>query len=73
VEEQVAIIFAGVRGYLDKTPINRVTAFEGHLRSELKANGQEILSTIRSEQAISEETDSKLGAFMEGVVKSFAG
>jgi F-type H+-transporting ATPase subunit alpha len=73
VEEQVAIIFAGVRGYLDKTPINRVTAFEAHLRSELKANGQEILSTIRSEQAISEETDSKLGAFMEGAVKSFAG
>jgi len=73
VEEQVAIIFSGVRGYLDKTPINRVTAFEAHLRSELRANGQEILSTIRSEQAISEETDSKLGAFMEGAVKSFAG
>jgi F-type H+-transporting ATPase subunit alpha len=73
VEEQVAIIFAGVRGYLDKTPINRVTAFEAHLMSEMKANGQEILATIRSEQAISEETDSKLGAFMEGAVKSFAG
>jgi hypothetical protein len=41
--------------------------------SEMKANGQEILATIRSEQAISEETDSKLGAFMEGAVKSFAG
>ena len=73
VEEQVAIIFSGVRGYLDKTPINRVTAFEAHLMSEMKANGQEILATIRSEQAISEETDSKLGAFMEGAVKSFAG
>ncbi len=73
VEEQVAVIFSGVRGYLDKIPINRVNAFEAHLASELKANGQEILSAIRSEQAISEETETKLHAFMEGVVKSFAG
>jgi F-type H+-transporting ATPase subunit alpha len=73
VEEQVAVIFSGVRGYLDKIPINRVNAFEAHLASELKANGQEILSAIRSEQAISEETETKLQAFMEGVVKSFAG
>ena len=73
VEEQVAVIFSGVRGYLDKIPINRVNAFEAHLASELKANGQEILSAIRSEHAISEETESKLHAFMEGAVKSFAG
>ncbi len=73
VEEQVTIIFSGVRGYLDKIPTNRVNAFEAHLVSELKANGQEILSTIRSENAISEETESKLHAFMEGAVKSFAG
>jgi F-type H+-transporting ATPase subunit alpha len=73
VEEQVTIIFSGVRGYLDKIPTNRVNAFEAHLVSELKANGQEILSTIRSEHAISEETESKLHAFMEGAVKSFAG
>jgi F-type H+-transporting ATPase subunit alpha len=73
VEEQVAVIFSGVRGYLDKIPINRVNAFEAHLASELKANGQEILSAIRSEHAISEETETKLHAFMEGVVKSFAG
>jgi F-type H+-transporting ATPase subunit alpha len=73
VEEQVTIIFSGVRGYLDKIPTNRVNAFEAHLVSELKANGQEILSTIRSEHAISEETESKLHAFMEGAVKSCAG
>jgi F-type H+-transporting ATPase subunit alpha len=73
VEEQVVTIFAGVRGYLDKIPINRVTAFEAHLASELKASGQEILSTVRSEHAISEDTESKLHAFMEGAVKSFAG
>jgi F-type H+-transporting ATPase subunit alpha len=73
VEEQVAIIFSGVRGFLDNIPINRVTAFESHLLSELHANGQEILSTIRSEQSLSDDTESKLNAFMEGVLKSFAG
>ena len=73
VEEQVAIIFAGVRGFLDNTPIDRVTSFEAHLLSEIRANGQEILSAIRSEQSISDETDNKLNAFMEGALKSFAG
>jgi F-type H+-transporting ATPase subunit alpha len=73
VETQVAVIYAGVKGYLDKIPTNRVTAFEVHLLSELGANGQDILSAIRSEQAISDETDGKLKAFMESAVTTFAG
>jgi F-type H+-transporting ATPase subunit alpha len=73
VEIQVAVIYAGVKGYLDKIPTKRVTAFEVHLLSELGAKGQDILSAIRSEQAISDETDGKLKAFMESAVTTFAG
>src|SRR3546814_10969457 len=36
VEEQVAVIFAGVRGYLDKVPVNQVTAFEAQLLAKLR-------------------------------------
>jgi len=72
VEEQVAVIFAGVRGYLDSLNLNRVTAFESHLLSEVRANGQDLLKTIREEQAISDETEGKLKTFMDNVLKTFA-
>jgi F-type H+-transporting ATPase subunit alpha len=72
VEEQVVVIYAGVRGYLDALDLKRITAFESHLLSEVRANGQEILAIIRDEHAISDETDGKLKEFMENVVKTFA-
>src|SRR5882762_6407297 len=37
VEEQAVVIFAGVRGYLDKVPINNVVRFEQQLRADIKA------------------------------------
>src|SRR6478752_3506577 len=37
VEEQVVVIFAGTKGYLDKVPINQVVRFEQQLRADVKA------------------------------------
>ncbi len=72
VEEQVAVIFAGVRGYLDKVPVNKVTAFEAQLLAKLRAEGGDILSAIRSEQVISDATEEKLKSFLDGFAKTFA-
>ncbi|HEY9536202.1 MAG TPA: F0F1 ATP synthase subunit alpha [Kiloniellaceae bacterium] len=72
VEEQVAVIFAGVRGYLDKVPVNQVTAFEAQLLAKLRAEGADILGAIRSEQVISEATEGKLKALLDGFAKTFA-
>jgi F-type H+-transporting ATPase subunit alpha len=72
VEEQVAVIFAGVRGYLDKIPVNQVTAFETQLLAKLRAEGGEILGAIRKEQVISEATEAKLKSFLDGFTKTFA-
>ena len=71
VEEQVAVIFAGVRGYLDPVPVQKVTEFEQKLRDELKANGQDILEAIRSEKEVSDATEEKLKAFIEKFSKTF--
>ena len=71
VEEQVVIVFAGVRGFLDPIPLDKVTSFERKLRDEMKANGQDILDTIRTEKEISEATEEKLKAFMENFSKTF--
>ncbi|UUX48075.1 F0F1 ATP synthase subunit alpha [Nisaea acidiphila] len=72
VEEQVAVIFAGVRGYLDNLPLGDVTRFEQAYLSEIRAKGQDILDAIRTEQALSAEIEEKLKAFLDGFAKTFA-
>ncbi len=72
VEEQVISIFAGVRGYLDPIAVSDVTRFERGLLDEIRAKGQEILAAIRTEQAISDQTDEKLTAFIDAYAKTFA-
>jgi len=71
VEEQVAVIFAGVRGYLDPVPVRKVTEFERKLREELRSNGQDILESIRTERELSDAIDEKLKAFIEKFRKTF--
>ncbi len=71
IEEQVAVIFSGVRGFLDKIPIEKITSYEEKLRAELKANGQEILEIIRTEKELSNTTEEKLKSFLETFTKTF--
>ncbi|MFQ5953684.1 MAG: F0F1 ATP synthase subunit alpha [Kiloniellales bacterium] len=72
VEEQVAVIFAGVRGYLDGVAVADVTMFERAYLSELRAKGSDILEAIRGEGELSRETEGKLTEFLDGFAKSFA-
>ncbi|MEJ6672029.1 MAG: F0F1 ATP synthase subunit alpha [Alphaproteobacteria bacterium] len=72
VEEQVAVIFAGVKGYLDKVALIDIGRFEAGLLDMLRGSGKDILNTIRDEQKISDETDAKLRAVIESFAKSFA-
>jgi F-type H+-transporting ATPase subunit alpha len=72
VEEQVVVIFAGVRGYLDRMPVGAITRFEAKLRGVLKAKHGDILEAIRRDQEIKPETEAKLTSMLEGLVKAFA-
>jgi len=72
VEEQVAVIYAGVKGYLDKVDTKDVTRYEHALLGELRSKGADILATIRDEKALSDETEGKLAKFTEDFTKSFA-
>ncbi|MDR3535297.1 MAG: F0F1 ATP synthase subunit alpha, partial [Acetobacteraceae bacterium] len=71
IAEQVVAIFAGVRGYLDKVELNRVTAFETAYISELKARAPEIIQAIATDLEIKPDTDKKLTAFLDSFAKSF--
>ena len=72
VEEQVVSIFAGVRGYLDEIEVNEVTRFEQGLLSEIRSNGEAILTSIRNEQELSDDTDKALTEFVDAYAKKFA-
>jgi F-type H+-transporting ATPase subunit alpha len=72
IEEQVVVIFAGVRGFLDRVKIEDVTRFEQAFHSEVKAQAPEILEAIRSTREITKETEEKLTRFLEAFGKNFA-
>jgi F-type H+-transporting ATPase subunit alpha len=71
VEEQVVVIFAGTRGYLDSVPLGRVAAFERGLLTALKSHHPELLDAIRDDREIKPATDKKLAAFLEEFAKNF--
>ena len=72
VEEQVAVIFAGVKGYLDGVDIADIGRFEAGLLDVMRGSGADILASIRDEKKISDDTEAKLHAAIEGYAKSFA-
>ena len=71
VEEQIAVIFAGVRGYLNDIKIADVKRFESGLLTELRGKHAEILTTIREERDLSSETEEALKQVIEHYAKSF--
>lgn len=72
VEEQVAVIFAGVEGYLDKIDLNQVTEFEKRWLETVRDKGADILKAIREEGALSDETKEKLSSMLEDFTKNFS-
>ena len=71
VEEQIAVIFAGVNGYLDKIAEKDVVAFEKAFLGKLNSSQSDILKSIKTEQKITEETEKKLKKVLTDFVKTF--
>jgi F-type H+-transporting ATPase subunit alpha len=72
MEEQVCVIYAGVNGYLDPLPLNRVKPFEDALLAKLRSSHTDILGEIRQTKDLSDATGAKLKGVVEGVAKTFA-
>jgi F-type H+-transporting ATPase subunit alpha len=71
-EEQVAVIFAGVNGYLDTIAVREVGKFEQGLLAYMRSEGKDVLETIRKDKAISDDTKSELKAAIDTYAKTFA-
>jgi len=71
-EEQVAVIFAGGNGYLDSLPVSKVADFEKTILSALRGKYADILTTIATEKALSDDTRAKLKAALDDIKKTYA-
>jgi F-type H+-transporting ATPase subunit alpha len=72
MEEQVCVIYAGVNGYLDPLPVERVRAFEEGLLGLLRSQHAEILAAVRDSRDLDDATGSKLKNVVEKYAKTFA-
>ncbi len=72
MEEQVAVIYAGVNGYLDPLPVDRVRAFESGLLTLLHNQHADLLTSIGKSGDLSDADDAKLKGVVDGYAKTFA-
>ena len=72
VEEQVVVIYAGVRGYLDPIPVDDVGRFELGLLDNIRANGADILEAIRSEKQLTDDINERLKTFLDRYANAFS-
>ena len=73
MEEQVVVIYAGVNGYLDPLPVDRVRAFEdGLLVDAARQARRHPRSRSAPPATFRDDTAAKLKSAVEGFAKSFA-
>ncbi|CAK1355830.1 ATP synthase subunit alpha, mitochondrial [Cercospora beticola] len=72
VNEMVPLIFAGVNGYLDNVPVNKILKFESDFLNHLKTNESGLLESIDKEGALSKDLEGKLKDVVTSFLKSFS-
>jgi F-type H+-transporting ATPase subunit alpha len=72
-EEQVCVIYAGTKGYLDKLPVNKVGEFEKGLLSYLRGAGKDVLEYMRANDGkVAGELEEKVKGAIETFAKGFS-
>ena len=72
VEEQVVVIFAGTRGFLDAIPVAKVSEFEREFLTIMRNDHKDVLDAIRTSKQLTPETEQKLRGILETFAKRFA-
>jgi F-type H+-transporting ATPase subunit alpha len=70
-EEEVLVIYAGVKGFLDKLPTAKIGEFEKQLLQQARSEGT-LLASIRKEQKLTDAIEASMRAMIEDIVKRFA-
>jgi len=68
--EQVIVIYAGTKGYLDKTPVSEVTSFEKNLVNYLRSEGKAVVDELTSnDQKVEGEIENKIKSLLDNFLK----
>ena len=70
--EQVAVVYAGVKGLIDEVPVDQVTVFARELREYLRTNKPEFISSVMGEKQLSDASEAILKDAIKTVVSSIA-
>jgi len=69
MQEQVVVIYAGVKGYLDKVDTNKVGEFEQSLLKALRGKNKKLLSDIAKKQKLDDKLEAKIIEIIESVIQ----
>ena len=72
VVKQVAIIFAGVNGYLDDIAVNKIKAFEEYLYTQLDSQYGDFVKLFNKTLDMTDEVKSALKKLLEEVKSTFS-
>ena len=70
MEEQVCVIYAGVKGYLDEIALNKIGAFEAALIADLRSH-KTLLATIKKEEKLTDASEAQLKETIQTVKTRF--
>lgn len=71
IEEQVCVIYCGVRGFLDKVDPARITEFEKGFLASIKSTQKPLLAQIAKDGHLSPESDKALAKIVVDYLASF--
>merc|ERR1712179_666517 len=71
IEEQVAVIYCGVRGFLDKVDPAKITEFEKQFLAHIKGTQKPLLDQIAADGHLSQDSDAALNKVVKEFLASF--
>lgn len=71
VEQEVSLLFALTRGYLDDIKVDEIHRFEKEFLAYLAAEGKEVIDAIQKEKALTETVEATLRKHLESFKKDF--
>ncbi len=71
MQEQVASLFAGTRGYMDDIPAEAVQKFAAEMLEYLRNSKADVLAELKEKQALDDSLSGKLGAAIDEFKKGF--
>jgi F-type H+-transporting ATPase subunit alpha len=71
VAEQVVLLYAATKGYLDEIEVEKVSAIARYLREQLSLRNPKLLESIKTNGQLSEEDEKSLHTDLQNLIETF--